>query len=175
MRAAANMGKAATTIRDQVLNLAGDPSPDVRLQVAIAATKARRTSIHCACCSMSEEISYEDPLIPQVVWQNLHPLLEDRQVDIVRRLEQLGSRDPSFSPLAPHAIEKLLASPRPDAKIIAAFLGRALWHEGCRESIDLLADRFRDGNLPAPLDSLRRELIRVVNEAYQLDQFSSCR
>ena len=94
-----------------------------------------------------EQTSYEDPLIPQIVWQNLHPMLEDRQLDIVRRFETARRPTiPSFSPLAPHAIEKLLAGPEPDAKVIArSCSGECLWNDECREAIDLLAERFRAG------------------------------
>ena len=51
-------------------------------------------------------------------------------------------------------------------------LKRALWYAGCRESIDLLAERFRAGNMPAPLrDGLRRELVTAVRQACQIDDF----
>jgi putative heme-binding domain-containing protein len=171
VRAAGNMGKLDTKIRDLVIDLAHDPSPDVRLQVAIAARKIEGVDPMRLLLDV-EQISYEDPLIPRIVWQNLHPMLEDRQIDIVRRLEQKGSKDPSFSPLAPHAIEKLLAGPRPDAKVLGALLEECLWHDGCGEAIDVVTNRFRDHNMPASLkEALRRELIRVVRKSYRSDHF----
>ena len=67
-----------------------DPSPDVRLQVAIAARKLEGVD------PLAVLLDVQSPavairLIPQIVWQNLHPLLEDRQVEIrpavARRVE----------------------------------------------------------------------------------------
>jgi putative membrane-bound dehydrogenase-like protein len=171
VRAAGNTGKVDTKIRDQVLKLAGDPSPDVCLQVAIAASKIEGVDPLPALLSV-EQRGFEDPLIPQIVWQNLHPMLEKRQLDIAHRLEELNGGDKSFSPLAPHAIEKLMASSTPNAKVISAIFDKCLWHEECREAIDLVAERFRAGITPASFtDDLRRELIKVVRESYMALHF----
>ena len=171
VRAAGNTRKLDAKLCDHVLKLAGDSSPDVRLQVAIAATKIDGVDPLRVLLAV-EQRSYEDPLIPQIVWQNLHPMLEERQYEIVRRFEKLNGRDKSFSPLAPHAIEKLLASSKPDAKVIGAILDECLWHVECREAIDLVAERFRAGITPTSFkDELRRELIKVVRESYMVLHF----
>ncbi len=107
-------GKSTPMIRDQVLKLASDPSPDVRLQVAIAATK----------------IEDVDPL-PTLLdvqhhsrWRSADPAhrLAKPASDAAKsasstssarsRIPMLGTETGSVQ-LAPHAIEKLLASPRP--------------------------------------------------------------
>ncbi len=42
----------------------------------------------------------------------------------------------------------------------------------CREAIDMLAERFRDGIMPASFkDDLRRELIKVVKRSYLVLHF----
>ena len=53
VRAAGNTGKVDAKVRDQMLKLASDPSPDVRLQVAIAAAKLEGVDplTVCATCS----------------------------------------------------------------------------------------------------------------------------
>ncbi len=75
VRAAGNARTVEPAVRDKVIALANDPSPDVQLQVAVAARKvdgiepvALLTGIASGCG--------DDPLIPHIVWQNLLPLLE---------------------------------------------------------------------------------------------------
>ncbi len=56
--------------------------------------------------------------------------------------------------------------------MIGAILDECLWHEECREAIDLVAERFRAGITPASFkDELRRELIKVVRESYLVLHF----
>jgi putative heme-binding domain-containing protein len=171
VRSAGNMAKVAGTVRDKVISLTHDPSPDVLLQVAIAAKKIDGIDPLPTLLNVLQH-SHKDPLIPQIVWQNLHPMLEQRQLEIADRFKRLEGSDPSFAPLAPHAIEKLLSSPKPDATVIAAFFNECLGGEQCREAIDVLTERFRGGNLPAAIaESLRRELIKVVREWYDVVHF----
>ena len=66
--------RVSPAIREQVVALARDPSPDVQLQVAIASRKIEGFDAlpsgdvlaHCG----------HDKLIPSIAWPNLHPLLE---------------------------------------------------------------------------------------------------
>ncbi len=76
VRAAGNSGKVEATIRSKALGLAHDSSPDVLLQVAIAARKIEGAD---AIPTLLQVLSAcgEDKLIPAIVWQNLHPLLEE--------------------------------------------------------------------------------------------------
>src|SRR5262249_15565725 len=93
VRAAGNFRKVEGALGDRVVSLAKDPSPDVQLQVAIAARKiegvdavAVLLDVLAACGS--------DRLIPQIVWQNLHPLLEeqaDRFADLAQKPEMKAS------------------------------------------------------------------------------------
>ena len=67
---------------------------------------------------------------------------------------------------------KLLAGREPDVKAIGVLLSASLSYGECREAIDVLAERFRTGNMPAPFrDDLRRELINVVNKASLVPDF----
>ena len=70
-------GKCSREIVPSIRALAADPSPDVRLQVAIAAGQADRTSIAAVLTRSPATVSDDDPLIPHIVWQNLHPIVED--------------------------------------------------------------------------------------------------
>ena len=110
--------------------------------------------------------SQGDPLIPQIVWQNLHPIVEDRQEELARWLEPFRGKEIGFSPLVPHVIERLLASPKADARIAARLLYSSSQEDATREALDLLAEGFRERSMPAELnDSLRKELSIVAARA----------
>src|SRR5262249_12649779 len=76
VRAAGNFKKVEPAIRDKVVSLAADAEPDVRLQVAIAARKIEGIEPVSLLTQVLSK-SGEDKLIPHIVWQNLHPLLEE--------------------------------------------------------------------------------------------------
>ena len=76
VRAAGNMEGLKTPVLERVRDLTHDPSLDVVLQAAIASKKVqgadpipRLLEALSACAG--------DPLIPHIVWQNLHPMLDD--------------------------------------------------------------------------------------------------
>ena len=77
------MGALQPAIRDRVCKLARDPYLEVKLQVAIAARKS--PDVDPVPVLVDVLLNSVDPLIPHIVWQNLHPLLESRQADVVRR------------------------------------------------------------------------------------------
>jgi putative membrane-bound dehydrogenase-like protein len=162
VRAAGNMTKVDEGIRNQLVLLVRDPSPDVRLQLAVAARKLEQVDSLRLLLGV-ERSSYEDSLVPHIVWQNLNPLLETHQGELVRRFEEDNGQDPSFAPLAPRAIDKLFASAKPDPHVIASILNECLWSAYCREAVDVLAARFRAEDMPAQFETdLRREIIKVV-------------
>jgi putative heme-binding domain-containing protein len=160
VRAAGNLPAVETAIRDRVVALARDPSADVRLQVAIAAGKVDGVDPVPLWLDVLAE-SPGDPLLPRVVWQNLHPSLVARQLDVAERLERSHQREVGFSPLVPRAIERILISSQVNPHVIAMLLKFV----DDEDAVDILASRFRDRNLPESLEhSLRRELIPVLNE-----------
>ncbi len=75
VRASGNVGHVEPSVRDRVLALAGDDAPEVALQVAIDARKLDGVD---AVGVLLDVLSHhgQDPVIPRIVWQNLHPLLE---------------------------------------------------------------------------------------------------
>ena len=85
VRAAGNFRNVVPPVRDRVASLARDPSPDVQLQVAIAARKIEGLD---ALQTLVEILTYcgQDKLIPSIVWPNLHPLLEEHAVRFVTLL-----------------------------------------------------------------------------------------
>jgi putative heme-binding domain-containing protein len=110
--AAGNMGGVSPAIRSKVLALAHDSAPDVLLQVAIASRKIEGVP---AIPTLLEVLSAcgEDKLIPNIVWQNLHPLLENQTEGF---LQTVGKRDLGRTPLLarmmPRIVERILGRRR---------------------------------------------------------------
>ena len=128
VRAAGNQGDVDPAIREQVIALARDPSPDVQLQVTIAARKLKGCDalaimvdvlIHCG----------HDKLMPAIVWHNLHPLLENdgqRFVALLHAAEGNQHRaTPAVATLMHRAVDRLLSATEPDIKAVVALLEHA--------------------------------------------------
>ncbi|HEX6987698.1 MAG TPA: PVC-type heme-binding CxxCH protein, partial [Planctomycetaceae bacterium] len=118
VRAAGNLAAAARTERvgvppgsrrryagamgmtGQAARLANDPSPDVRLQVAIAAPKLFDSGQVARNDAAEEQVvellfvvlknAGDDPLIPAIVWQNLRPCLDGGLDRVLPRFAALG-------------------------------------------------------------------------------------
>ncbi|MCA9202656.1 MAG: dehydrogenase, partial [Planctomycetales bacterium] len=101
VRAAGNAGQVSDAVREKITSLATDESADVQLQVAIAARKIQgvdplpllvQTLVACG----------DDPLIPHIVWQNLHPLLESQSADFLKLVKQYDLKaTPNLAKLMP--------------------------------------------------------------------------
>ncbi|GIW92636.1 MAG: hypothetical protein KatS3mg110_0677 [Pirellulaceae bacterium] len=108
VRAAGNQREVSDAIRQRIIQLAEDPSPDVQLQVAIAARKITgieplpllvRVAAHCG----------DDPLIPAIIWQNLHPLLPGKGEVFLREVRRYDvAQSPALKQILPRATERLL-------------------------------------------------------------------
>jgi len=122
VRAAGNIGDVSSSIRKKIAALAGDPSPDVRLQVAIAVRKIKGFDalpvladvlVHCG----------QDKLIPSITWNNLHPLLENQSARFVSLVTREGrGLPPALASLSPRVVERGLSANKPDARAIAVWI-----------------------------------------------------
>ncbi len=98
VRAACEMGAVSDGIFERIRVMATDPSPDVRLEVTVASSRLR----HPASLSLLlGTLAYreDDPLIPHIAWENLHPRVDADRRAIVSwltdemRLSTEGSRE----------------------------------------------------------------------------------
>ena len=96
VRAAGNMGDVAPAIRARVFDLAGDPEPDVRLQVIIAAPKIRGFD-PISTLGKAIESTEDDPLIQRILWRNMQPMLEGRALDVMAMLGGHGDSPASLA------------------------------------------------------------------------------
>jgi len=103
-------------------SLAKDASPDVQLQVAIAARKLKGVDplpvlldvlTHCG----------DDKLIPHIVWQNLHPLLEkdgERFLTLAAKVDL--AKAPGVAKVLPRAIDRILGNASGDPTAVVKFV-----------------------------------------------------
>jgi putative membrane-bound dehydrogenase-like protein len=127
VRAAGNSGKVGPEVRDKVESLAKDESPDVLLQVAVAARKIEGLRPEALFVQVLASCG-DDPLIPHIVWQNLHPLLEgDGFEALVAHLKRDSlPKGSNLARLMPRVFERLLApgaDPKGAALLLQALLG----------------------------------------------------
>ncbi|GAC1469543.1 MAG: c-type cytochrome [Isosphaeraceae bacterium] len=179
VRAAGNQRSVDPLIRERVVALARDASPDVQLQLAIAARKL----VGIKPISLLTEIVSrcgQDPLIPHIVWQNLLPLLKEGDAEFLARLDDPGLKPgPGLLEIVPRAMEFNLRGPTPDAKRIAGLLRRLIVHgqkETTRHALEVLTSQFRErGQEGHGKTELRKELGKVLDEALSAEPTSPLR
>jgi putative heme-binding domain-containing protein len=167
VRAAGNLGMVEESVRDKVLSLTRDPSPDVQLQVAIAARKLEGGDSIPVLLDVLSNCG-DDKLIPPIVWQNLHPLLESRCEEFLRRVEEsdLG-RSPNLAQIMPRVIERLLgrryADPAAIVKLIALLTqGKNANASAARPCLAVLAGKIQTAELPASRIAPLREGLQPI-------------
>ena len=176
VRAAGNFRRVPPEIRDRVLELAEDPAPEVRVQVAIASRKIEGVDPLPILVGLIGR-GANDPLIGPIVWQNLHPLLDERGADFVAAVAKLDpGRSPRLASLFPRAVERLLGGARFQPEAAVALLAQYLAikpgdvAEADRETIagalsptvQAFAARVRPGSIP---DAQRTRLVGALKPA----------
>ena len=103
-------------VAHQIAELAKDPSPDVKLQVAIAAGKIEGLDPVPVLLDVLSQAG-DDPLIPAIVWQNLQPLVDRpgrRNLEPHRRWPRIARMSPAYGKFLPHLVERVLEGSSPD-------------------------------------------------------------
>jgi hypothetical protein len=109
VRAAGNMGKVSDPVREKVVSLASDAAPTVQVQVAIAAKKIEGIDALPLLVAVAANCG-EDKLIPNIVWQNLHPLLEKEGPRFLVEVKKHDlTKSPALKAILPRATERLTA------------------------------------------------------------------
>ena len=171
VRAAGNAHRVDSEVSRKIVSLARDPSPDVALQVAIAAGKLEGVEPLPVLLDVLAHHS-GDPLIPKIVWQNLHPLLDKQGGSFVRLASHADAKASAHrSGILPRAFERLLARPDADPKTLADLFG--LLSEGddpartpaARNALAMLAGRIQTGEVAgARLAGLREQFGPITRE-----------
>ena len=165
VRAAGNAGTVDAALRAKVAALAGDPAPDVQLQVAIAADKLAgegalpilvKLLAHCG----------SDKLIPLVVWPHLHPLLERQSAGFVALAETVDLKTaPALVKLMPRAVERMLSGKTPDTTAVVRLSARVAGQDvsSARACFAAVAARARDLK-GGDRDALKKELQPLLDK-----------
>jgi len=118
IRQIANQPEVDPTLAAAIANRATDDSPDVRLQVAIAAGRGAAGPDPLAVLLQVLARSTADPLIPRVVWANLHPRVAATPAEFLRHWRTLGELPEGLATdLVPRLFDRLLDAPGEEAKM----------------------------------------------------------
>ncbi|HEY2156507.1 MAG TPA: PVC-type heme-binding CxxCH protein, partial [Isosphaeraceae bacterium] len=156
VRSAGNARTVVPTLRDRIAGMVDDASPDVLLQLAIAARKIEGLDALPLLIGILSRCG-EDKLIPAVVWQNLHPLLPVQSDRFARLTAAVDLKTaPALAVLLPRAVDRLLGEPDADPEPVRAILGRLVGQDAGRaqECLAVIADRARE------MTEVRREALR---------------
>ncbi|ADB16668.1 membrane-bound dehydrogenase domain protein [Pirellula staleyi DSM 6068] len=134
VRAAGNQGEIDAALVARVKELAVDADPTVKLQVAIAAKKIKGLEPQATLLTVLSE-SGDDPQLAQIVWQNLHPLLETESEHFVALLSTIPvSKSPAWPQMLPRSIDRILSSRSASPTAVAAIF--ALVASGPQQNLD---------------------------------------
>ncbi|MGH7192890.1 MAG: PVC-type heme-binding CxxCH protein, partial [Candidatus Saccharimonadales bacterium] len=130
VRAAGNQREVSAEVRERVTALVSDPSPDVRLQVVIAARKVQGIDPLPLLCE-TLEYAGDDKLIPAIVWQNLHPLLEEQSERLVALAsEGAWAKGDLAAQIMPRVVERMLGRTTVDVGPVATLLKTLMGEQG---------------------------------------------
>ena len=159
VRAAGEQSSVSNDVAEAVQRLKNDSSPIVRLQVAVAAAKQIAIPRIPTLVSVLAQAG-EDPLVPRIVWQNLHPLLESNTSEFIAAVKATRERGTSKTTgvypqpvldIIPRAADRILAAAKPDTKAVAQLVTLLLTDEATAEpadrSLQLLTARIRSGEI----------------------------
>ena len=173
VRVAGNRGKIDEDIKAKVLTLARDSSPDVQLQVAVAAGKLTGAEAMPVLLEVLTSCG-DDKLIPVIVWQNLHPLLEERADQFLTLAKQKEwSKASAVQRLMPRIMDRILGrrklEPRLLASLLDLFSEKTLDRQAEARCLSVLTDKVQTGELNGEaMESLKQAFaprLRTLLEA----------
>lgn len=158
-------GSLDPAVKWQVERVADDSSPDVQLQLAVAAAKVNPDDPTILLLNVLARAG-KDPLIPAIVWQNVSPLVEQHPDLVLQAVEHNKEllRSPAFAEFMPRLIERVIGRANPDvAPIVSLF---ALVSKGdhpdfaaSQKCLAVLAAKIQNHELTGPrLDELKKKL-----------------
>ncbi len=152
VRIGGNQHRLSEATRTTVAKLANDPSPEVRLQVAIGSNKIEGIDAPSVLLQVLS-VSGDDTLIPKIVWQNLLPHLgkDAGKVVAIAGGEKLKNSKGVIS-ILPRLVDRALAEAKPDASLLSKLVSHLIeGGDDCREAaercFDTLASKMQTGEL----------------------------
>ncbi|MSR32030.1 MAG: c-type cytochrome [Gemmataceae bacterium] len=173
VRAAGNTREVSQEIRARIRQLAKDDSPDVCLQVAIA---ARKITALDATKVLSDVVAHSetDPILPQIVWQNLHPLMNSQEAaQAFIKAAEANPSSPTEAALLGKLAERLLAD-KGNHSVIASLLALLVkdnHQEAGKQVCLVLAGKTQSGEIPSDqIDALRQQLAPVLSRVHSWNE-----
>lgn len=162
VRAAGDASQVDPRLIGRLVELFADSSPDVRLQLAIAAQKVSGLEPREVLVDVLSR-SGDDPLIPQIVWQNLYPLLDEHETAVAQVFRRYQSLPAGVAQIAPRTIDYWLASQPARVEAVVAVLEVLLDERGssgaAAECLDKIAERVENGTLSSAASAQLRDAI----------------
>lgn len=153
----------ATAVADLVSSFSDKPARS-SLYEAIASTKIKYHPAVLARWLVLIGAYPSDPLIPQIAYQNLHPLLEDHTDDFLMVLDK-GKflRHSSIAKLMPRFAARILARKQFNATEIAKLLSllSAQDNEDCRNAARQLLWSIAESSQTGGLDAAKRDALKT--------------
>ncbi len=156
-----------------------DRSPEGMLQLAIAAPKIKGVDAMAVLLDVLTRCG-DDKLIPHIVWQNLHPLLEkngERFLTLAAKADL--AKSPGLARMLPRAIDRILGNASGDPAAIIKFIDKLATGDKTEATQALclaaLASKIQNNEIAAKnLDALRKQLkptlVRAKNSLnYELE------
>jgi putative heme-binding domain-containing protein len=167
VRAAGNQGTVEEGIKAKVMALVRDPSRDVQLQVAIAARKLDGVDPMPLLLDVLSSCG-DDRLIPTIVWQNLHPLLEEHASEFFRQLEDrstVSGQEPNVLRLMPRVAERILGRRRVDVEAIGRLFRLPLSGAAAQGCMSVLTAKIHNSEIQGEaLRALAAKILPTLRE-----------
>ncbi|MSR57237.1 MAG: c-type cytochrome [Planctomycetaceae bacterium] len=175
VRAGGNIQSRQLT--NSISEMTGDidlKNPDILLQLAIACSKLQYNEENATDSEMRImkllavlSRSGSDPLIPRIVWQNLHPLIEGNERLLINDLGMwLQIKPDQFKSVLPLIAERMIASRNPDVFSIIQLFRRLSTRDisAAGHILKILSTKIQTGELKEEsLGKLRRGLSPVIS------------
>jgi putative membrane-bound dehydrogenase-like protein len=161
--------RAGIDLAQQLPFMPGGPevvSPEVRLQSVIGLSKLTPSRDVLRRLLGILEVSADDPLIPRIVWRNLHPLLEERGDEFLELLvaeRRVGA--PGVSAILPRIAERIMGRKQATGHSIATLLQMLDSRDAAaaRACLEQLASRLQTGEIAGKqITEIRESLAPVL-------------
>ena len=154
-----------------------DPSPDVQLQVAIAARKIEGLDALPILVAVLSSCG-GDKLIPSITWANLHSLLPDQGTRFVQLIDRVDLKAaPALAKLLPRVVDRILGDPDARMGPVRSIIERLVAQDSglARECLSAVSEKARELTRGAPCRSCSRSSSRSSAASWPMVRPRRCR
>jgi putative membrane-bound dehydrogenase-like protein len=184
IRAVGEMRTAAPAVYEKLKEMTRDPSPDVRVQVAIAAGRLEKPDgLPILLAMLHNPQNAQDPLIPTILYNNLREMIPQRGEQVIGAIEKDADIDAHFDDTVVKWVRDAVnAMNRSPAQIVASLktsLTQNLDERKTRTALESVVDAFNtlgiSPNEAAKLldDSLRQQISAIAQKPGAGQQFAT--